>query len=188
MKQSLSKLNSDSSPLFLDASVIINLVASERSDEILKALGRPIYLEKTICSEFIRDPRDGSDAKMVIEKLVNQGLLKIITLSSSKYEIFLSVTGALPPDDLGDGEAATIACASGVGVAVIDERKATRIATKVFPNMPVYSSLDLLCADCMIKGLGKAIVINAVRDAIRNARMRVPHPWKRWVSDFVSEH
>ena len=186
MKQSLSKLNSDSSPLFLDASVIINLVASGRSDEILQALGHPIFIEQAICSEFKRDPRDGSDAKIIIEKLVNQARLKVITLSDSQYETFLGLTGALPPDDLGDGEAATIACACGVGAAVIDERKATRIATDAFPNLPVYSSLDLLCADSTIKALGKAEVSNAVRDAISKARMRVPHPWKNWVSKFVA--
>jgi predicted nucleic acid-binding protein len=185
MMQSLSKLNSDSSPLFLDASVIINLVASDRIDEILKAIGRQIIIEKTVCNEFKRDPRDGGDAKKVIDALVTGGRLTVVSLTDSQYETFLDLTGALPPDDIGDGEAATIACADGVGAAIIDERKAMRVATKDFPHVPLYSSLDLLCADCVFASLGKDAVIGAVRDAIKKSRMRVPHHWKNWVLNFV---
>jgi predicted nucleic acid-binding protein len=187
MRQSPSKLNCDGSPLFLDASVIINLVASDRSDEILKALARPIIIEKTACFEFKRDPRDGADAQVAINSLVNNGRLKVISLSDLQYETFINLTGALPPDDIGDGEAATIACASGVGAAVIDDRKAIRIAVKDFPHIAIYSSLDLLCADCVFSALGKDVVTSAVRDSINMARMRIPHRWKNWVLDFVGE-
>jgi predicted nucleic acid-binding protein len=185
MMQSLSKLNSDSSPLFLDASVIINLVASDRIDEILKAIVSPIIIEKTVCNEFKHDPRDGSDAKKIIDTLVSNGRLTVVSLNDSQYETFLNLTGALPPDDIGDGEAATIACADGVGAAVIDERKAMRIATKDFSHIPLYSSLDLLCADCVFTALGKDAVISAVQDAINKSRMRVPHLWKNWIRDFL---
>lgn len=185
MTQSPSKLNSASSPLFLDTSVIINLVASDRIDEILKAIGRPIIIEKSVSNEFKRDPRDGSDAKKVVDSLVTSGRLTVVSLTDSQYETFLNLTGALPPDDIGDGEAATIVCADGVGAAVIDERKAMRIAMKDFSHIPLYSSLDLLCADCVFTALGKDAVISAVRDAINKSRMRVPHLWKNWVLNFV---
>lgn len=187
MMQSPSKLNSDGFPLFLDASVMINLVASDRIDEILKALVRPVIIEKTVCNEFKHDPRDGSDAKKVINTLVTSGRITVVSMSDSQYETFLNLTGALPPDDIGDGEAATIACADGVGAAVIDERKAIRIAAKDFPHIPLYFSLDLLCADCVFTALGRDAVISAVRDAINKSRMRVPHLWKNWVLDFVGK-
>ncbi len=187
MSQSPSKLNCDGSPLFLDASVIINLVASNRADEILKALARPIVIEKTACNEFKRDPRDGSDAKTVINSLVRSNQIKVTSLSDLQYETFLNLTGALPPDDIGDGEAATLACANGVGAVVIDDRKAIRITTKDFPHIVIYSSLDILCADCVFSALGKDAVANALRDSINKARMRIPHLWKSWVLDFVGE-
>jgi hypothetical protein len=98
--------------------------------------------------------------------LVTSGRLTIVSLTDLQYETFLNLTGALPPDDIGDGEAATIACAEGAGAAVIDERKAIRIAMKDFPNIKLYSSLDLLCASCVFTALGKDAVTNAVRDAI----------------------
>ena len=185
MSRSLSKLNSDGSPLFLDASVLINLVASNRAVEILEALDRPMIVEKAVCSEFKRDPRDGSDPKSIIDALVTSKRLKVVSLSSLQYEVFLNLTGAPPPDDIGDGEAATIACADGVGAVVIDERKALRIASKNFSHIPIYSSLDLLCAHCVFSALGRQAVAGAVRDAISKARMRVPYPWKNWVLDLV---
>jgi len=179
--RSPSKLKADGLPLFLDASVIINLVASDRIDKILEALTRPIIIERTACNEFKHDPRDGTDAKEIINALVSDGRLIIATLSDAQYEDFLSLTGAFPPDDIGDGEAATIVCANGVGGVAIDDRKALRIAAKNFPQIPLYSSLDILCAECIFSALGKDAVLNAVRGAINKARMRVPHLWKDWI-------
>ena len=78
MSQSPSKLNCDGSPLFLDASVIINLVASNQGDADTEGTCPVLLLSrKRRVTEFKRDPRDGSDAKAVINSLVSDGRLKV---------------------------------------------------------------------------------------------------------------
>jgi predicted nucleic acid-binding protein len=186
--QSLSKIKSDKNPLFLDASVIINLVASDCSQEILRILDRPIFIEKTVCREFKRNPFDGSDSHNLITELVNGNCLKIIEMTEPQRETFLNLTGAVPPDDLDDGEAATLACASHQGAAVLDERKAIRIAARDFPHIQIFSSLDILCAESVISELGDNKVQTLVQNAIKYARMRIPFNWKNWVNEFLGRN
>lgn len=180
-----SKLKSDASPLFLDASAVINLVASNCMEEVLSALARPIFIENTVCCEFKRHPRDGNSSKGVIETLAARGKLTVVKMSDVEFEIFLRLVGCQPSDDLGDGEAATLACADGKGGSVIDDKKAMRIAARDFPAMPIYSSLDLFCSETVHLSLGKAAVSHAVYEAIRVARMRVPHHWRDWIRDLL---
>ena len=183
--QSPSKLNSNGSALFLDASAVINLVASNRMEEILSALACPILIEETVCREFKRNPRDGRSSKGVIEALAARSRLTVIKMSDTQFEIFLQLTGSPPPDDLGDGEAATLACADGAGAAIIDEKKAMRIAARDFSTMSIYSSLDLICSEMVSSRLGKSGVSDAVYEALKVARMRVPHHWRNWIREVL---
>ncbi len=185
--QSLSNLKAYGGPLFLDASVVINLVASNYMEGILLALQRPILITENVCAEFKRHPRDGSSSEQVIETLKNRRRVQIAKMSNSQFELFLQLTGYPPPDDLGDGEAATLACANGSGSAVIDDKKAIRIALRDFPGQPVYSTLDILCAEQVLRGLGNGVVEQAVYDAIRIGRMRVPDPWKNWLCGLLGK-
>jgi len=185
--QSPSKLKTERDPLFLDASVVINLVASNYMEGILLAHKRPIVVTENVCAEFRRHPRDGSSSKEVIETLQNRRRIQIAKLSDSQFDVFLRLTGYPPPDDLGDGEAATLACADGVGSVVLDDKKAIRIASRDFPNQNVFSSLDVFCADQVLRSLGKQVVGQAVYDAIKTARMRVPHFWRAWVRNLIGK-
>jgi hypothetical protein len=187
MMQSPSKLNLDGSALFLDASAVINLVASNQMEEILLALACPILIEETVCGEFKRNPRDGSSSKGVIEALVARSRLTVVKMSDVQFEMFLRLTGCPPPDDLGDGEAATLACADGAGAAIIDEKKAMRIAVRDFSKMSVYSSLDLICSETVSNRLGRSGVSDAVYEALKVARMRVPHHWRNWIRDLLGQ-
>jgi predicted nucleic acid-binding protein len=185
--QSPSKLNTGTAPLFLDASVVINLVASNYMEGIILALERPIVVPESVCTEFKRHPRDGSSSKQVIEALTTRGRIRIGEMSDSQFETFLRLTGHPPPDDLGDGEAATLACADGIGSAAIDDRKALRIAARDFPDQTLYSSLDLFCAEQVLSGLGRSVVAQAVYDSIKIARMRVPSDWRGWVASLLGK-
>ena len=187
MKHSLSKLKPGSTPLFLDASVVINLAASNRMEEVLAAIGRPAIVTAQVCAEFKRHPREKGDGQSVIEALARKKTLKIAKLSDSEFDIFLRLIGCPPPDDLGDGEASTLACAHGVGCAVIDETKATRIAVRDFPELGTFCSLDILCADSVIHTLEEGSLATAVYDALKFARMRVPASWRNWVCDLIGE-
>lgn len=153
--------------------------------EVLSALARPIFIEDTVCGEFKRHPRDGSSSKGVIKTLAISGKLTVVKMSNVEFETFLRLVGCQPPDDLGDGEAATLACADGKGGAVIDDKKAMRIAARDFAGMPIYCSLDLFCSEAVNQCLGRSAVSDAVYEAMKLARMRVPHHWRDWIRDLV---
>jgi hypothetical protein len=108
-------------------------------------------------------------------------------MTGVEFDAFLRLTGRPPPDDLGDGEAATLACATGAGSAVIDEKKAIRIAERDFPALRVYCTLDLLSADSVGRQLGSKVLSDVVYDGIKVARMRVPREWRDWVHDLLGD-
>jgi hypothetical protein len=118
----------------------------------------------------------------VLSKLRNLNLIEVVSLSKDAYEIFIGLTGGNPPDDLGDGESATLAQAvSSNCAAVIDERKATRIAGRQFPNVALLNSLDLLAAPEMFRAHQRETVAEVVYHALRNARMRVRQTERAWI-------
>lgn len=185
MTPSPSILDPSETPLFLDTSVLINLIATNQAEAILAALARPIYVEAYVAKELLRDPRDGSDGQLTLRKLVHSGYLRLVAMTPTQVEHFLGLVGAPFPDDLGDGEAATIAAALGVGYIALDESKANRVVTQKHPTLRVYSSLDLFCSSKVIAALGGNVVAVAVQSAITVGRMRVPHSWRAWVNSFI---
>lgn len=185
MMNSPSKLDSIETPLFLDASAIINIVATGCAKDILTSMRRPVFMDRTVVREFSRDPRDGSCASTVIKALTSAKCLELTTMSSAQFGIFLELTGASPPDDLGDGEAATLASAVKNGCAVIDEKKAIRISTRDFPALPIYFTVDLLCAACVEDSIGPERVKDALFNAMQLARMRLPLTWRDWIRDYL---
>lgn len=182
-----SKLRLDASPLFLDAGVVINLIASNCAEAIFAALTRPILIVDGVWEECRCQAIGGSSAQEFLKALAKMRRIQIIKMSEAQFELFLHLTGSPSPDDLGDGEAAVLACAVGTGCAVFDDTKSLRIATRDFRNTPVYSTLDVMCGEQVIRALGKPDVANAVFEAIRTARMRVPDHWRDWVSGLLGE-
>jgi predicted nucleic acid-binding protein len=185
MTQSLSKYSSEQTPLYLDTSVLINLVATGRAEEILTALGRPVFVAEEVGREFLRDPRDGSDGQLALKRLVAAGALRVSKMNDAQVDRFVALVGAAFPDDLGDGESATIATAVGVGAIALDETKGARVTGQNYPKMRVYSSLDLICSTPVLAALGTAATQEGVRSAIRLGRMRVRPAWRTWVSEFT---
>jgi len=73
---------------------------------------------------------------------MRSGLISLVQLSASGFEVFLELTGAILPDDLGDGEAATTAQSFDIGaIPVVDERKATRIALQYLSSQSAQFSI-----------------------------------------------
>jgi hypothetical protein len=181
MMQSPSKLNPAETPVFLDTSVLINLLAADCAEEIATALGRDLLVNGYVVKELIRDPRDNSDGLVTMRGLFDKGVVKLVEPTPGQSEEFVRLVGAIPPDDLGDGEAATLACARG-GFAAIDERKARRIGVRDFPDTTLYTTLDLLAAPAAFRHFGEARVREMIRRARSIGRMRVPHEWREWVA------
>jgi predicted nucleic acid-binding protein len=183
--QSPSQLSPGAAPIFLDTSVLINLIAASSIEEMGLVLVRPIWVESFVTSELRRDPRDGSEASGLLKQLVANGALQMSSLNEKQMEHFLRLVGAPSPDDLGDGEAATIVCSLEHGFAAIDERKALRIVARDYPKLSVFTTLDLLCSAQAFQHWGEEEVRRRVISALQIGRMRVPHPWKAWVQQLT---
>ena len=184
-----SRLNSSHTRLILDASVLINLLGTRCPGAILSVLNRVFDIDEVALAEVSIDPCTGRSAETVLRELISGKLLNVVTMDSRAYDKFLEFTGAIPPDDLEDGEAATLAHASLKPdyIAVVDERKATRIASIHKPKIATLNTIDLLSCENLLRGLDKARLSDAVYFALRDARMRVPHNARQWTALVVGE-
>ena len=158
-----------------DASVWINLIATGHADRILRALGRPLTITDIAFGELERGRPKGRQAADEVTALVHVGLVEVIPLQEMDEALFLSMVAGAASDTLDDGEAATLACARRLtACALIDERKATRLAAQRFPMLEVRSTADLLLSPEARAALPDAELTDALFRALTQARMRVP--------------
>lgn len=183
-----SRLESNHETLVLDASVLINLLGTGNPDVILKALKRTIVVDELVIREVAIDQCTRRSSAGLLKKLEDSGLIRVVKMNAEAYDIFLSLTGADPPDDLDDGESATLAqVIQNGGYAVIDEKKAIRVAALHQPGVFLLDSVDLLASPDVVSGLGLPMVADAVYSALMNARMRVPKEKRAWVAEVLGE-
>ena len=169
----------------MDASVWINILGTGLAGEILKCLGDSTVVVDLAANEVHRHPLEPAAVTEPLARLIEDGLLSRRVLDDAGYATFVSLVGAATPDDLGDGEAATLAFAHHHGhAAVIDERKARRIAAERFPEIEVISTVTLLRSDAVARALGDRLP-EAVFSALSTARMRVLKADASWVLDCV---
>lgn len=183
-----SRLSEAQHSLVLDASVMINLLGTGEPAKILTVLDRRIILEAYALGEVTIDPSTHASPEDILTALVSSKLIHLERLSSQGFDRFLSLTGAGFQAGLGDGEAATIAHAVENGVAaVLDDRKATRVARSNFPQLFIFNSLDLLSHKNILQDFGEETLGNLVYYALRHARMRVPPNFLDWVVGLIGE-
>jgi predicted nucleic acid-binding protein len=187
MISSPSTLNSDHHVLVIDASVAINLLGTGRPADVLQMLNRKVIVDELALKEATRDPFTKLPGGEAMGALVGAGLISSTQLSASAFELlFLALTGAQPPDDLGDGEAATIAQAFDIeAVPVIDERKATRIALSLRPKHPILGTIDILGCSAVTAALSPQELGDIIYSALFHARMRVPIHCREWVCAMI---
>lgn len=172
--------------LVLDASTGINLVATGRFSEIIVGLGRTVYISRSAYEECAVNPRTGEKDAELLLSFVEREQLSLEHLKDAEAELWLDLMEADPPDDLGDGESATIALAAMRALyAVLDDRKAIRVARARFPSIQIVSTVELLREPGVEECLGIAGVGDAVFDALRFARMRVPPEHEDWVRNLI---
>lgn len=130
----------------------------------------------------------GRPARPALDQLIEESLLAYERLSERGYAEFLGLTGAAPPDDLGDGEAATIAHADDVsGVILLNERKAERIAGRRPSGTETRSTLDLISTPCVADAIGSAHLANLVTGMLQNGRMRVARRFRARVIELIGK-
>lgn len=185
MTSSPSQLADRHHTLVLDAGAVLNLLATGRAAEIAAAVGRLLFVEPS-ASAYLPTTRDSAQVgPAALADLARVGAVTVRRLDDHGYATFLDLVGAVPPDDLGDGEAAAIALAVACGgTMVIDGGKAARVA-ETHLGTPSLHTLDLLAAPAVSQALGHPGLVDAISGAIA-ARMRVPPTFRAWVEATMS--
>lgn len=181
-------MNSPTPTIVLDASVVINLLACGDAAGVLKALNRRALVPTQVIDEIDREPIRHPDDLSSFPSLLKAGLLLPHDLEDKHYLSFLELVGAPAPDGLGDGEAATIASAEQFQcTAIIDERKATRIARGRRDRHLTACTLDLYDCKELIAAYSRDQLASLVLSSMKHARMRIPPDRRAWVIDLLGE-
>ncbi|MCL2716401.1 MAG: hypothetical protein FWD68_18000 [Alphaproteobacteria bacterium] len=172
--------------LVLDASVVINLLNTDYSTPILKALTIPIFVASHIVDELKRGVVKGRQESDLLTRMIDERVVGVVELRGNALVTFADLVSGKSSDTLGDGEAATLAIAHEMScAAAIDERKAMRIAAERLVSLRLVSTVDILAHGKVRASLGDANLAEATLGALRQARMQVRESQFDWVVDVI---
>jgi predicted nucleic acid-binding protein len=170
----------------LDASVVINLVATGCAADIIRAFPNRLAVVDIVQAELETGRSRGRQDADRLKALVSAGLMDIVKLSDEGEQYFEGFVAGPAADTLDDGEAATIAYAITYGaVALIDERKANRICTERFPTQSLGCSTDLFSHSKVQERLEREALAQAVFNALVHGRMRVLPNYIKWIVELI---
>lgn len=174
--------------LVLDASVVINLLATGNALDILAALDRPVLLPEPVVREVENGEHRGHGAHMKCRELLVEGRVSMIDLDAASLPVFMELVGGTTSSSLGDGEAATIAIASTrPGCAVIDEKKAKKLLSTMFAHIGAVTTIDLLSHKEVVRRIGRERLAAGMVAALNDARMQVREMQFDWVQQVIGE-
>ena len=178
--------SSRSGPLVGDASLWIALAATGCAGELLSAFERRFIITDIAFTELERGRQKGRTTADVIDCLVKSGCIEVVSLPPKALETYSGLVIGDGPSTLDDGEAATLvlACVLG-GEAVIDERKARRIAQERFPDLQVRCTAELLLSQRVADVLGHVRCVDALFTALVDTRLRVPESFLAIVTEAL---
>lgn len=169
-----------------DTSTVINLNATGCAREIVSAIPNKLVVVDVVSGELDEGRRRGRQDADLLDQLVVSGLVEVVKLDNACTLHFEKLVVGPAAFTLDDGEAATIAYAVGhKGIAVIDERKATRIAAEKFAKLRVGCTVDILAHPKVQKCLGKTMLADAVFNALYHGRMGVFQHHVEWVVGLI---
>ncbi|MES2741324.1 MAG: hypothetical protein V4754_10285 [Pseudomonadota bacterium] len=182
----LSSLTDQNATLVLDASVVINLLATGHSSAILRSLNAPIVVTDNVVREIEEGAAAGHSHFDLLRIALSEQILRMEKLNGRILEDFFGLVSGNTAETLGDGEAATLALAHGYGfIAAIDEKKATRIAAERFGALKLATTVDILAHEAVRSSLGADRLAEATFDAIRLSRMQVREYQFDWVARTI---
>lgn len=186
---SSSSFPTDTRPMVVaDASVVINLNATGRAADIIQAYPCSVVVTAIAFAELVAGARNGHHDDEKLKALVDSGVVQLVKLGEVGNLVYSSLVEGAALRTLDDGEAATIGYARETGaVAMIDERKARRICTEEFSGLTVVSTVDLLTHDSIGNALGRQGQIDAIVNALRDARMRVPAHLMEMIINLIGD-
>lgn len=169
--------------LITDASVLINLVASGATREILIGCG----LECKVCPDVIRevkilrDRETGEEHPIDLTSYFTDGLLeKIQPETDTEFELLVDYSALLGD---GDGEAMCFALAESRALPVaIDDERAIRRAKKRNPEFKTLGTLEILILWQERNGVLDERMGQLLQSIFRFARFRpaMSHPHYSW--------
>lgn len=172
--------------LVLDASVIINLLATGHANTILQALAVPLCVTDNVVSEIEQGAANGRPEPALLAELIGNQALIVKKLIGTALEDFFGLVSGHTSSSLGDGEAATLALAYRNGLsAAIDEKKATRIAVERFAPLKLVTTVDILASPLVQQSLGNEALASATLQALRRARMQVREHQFDWIAQLI---
>ncbi len=179
-------LDKPSIPIVVDTSVCINVNATGYAMGILAALPHDLLMVDIVSQELTNGRCKGrTDADHTLG-LIEAGLLKIVRLGEVGLCHFEQLVSGRAEQTVDDGEAATIAFAIETqAIALIDERKATRICAERFNGLSVASTVDLFAHPDVQRSLGQEALMEAVFSALQKARMSVQSHHLDWVVNLI---
>lgn len=181
-----SCLTDRDSILVLDASVIINLLATGYASAILQAVPAPIVVTDNVIREIELGAVNGRPEPKQLLELIHNQILKREELSGIALEHFFDLVSGSTAASLGDGEAATLALAHCNGfTAGIDEKKATKISSERFENLRLITTVDILAYEPVRISLGDEALAKATLQALKNARMQVRENQFDWIQGLI---
>ena len=179
-----SRLDETETDIVLDASVLINILATGYAERILGSLERKVFITSEAYSEVSRDPYTNRDASETVKPLeIKQLLLRrdLGVRSKLRYELLVNPTRY----NLGKGEAATIGyCEEHKLTAVIDERKGRTVATNY---ADVAGTIDLLAYKRVFESFDPVEYREALLNAGILGRMYIPFEWGQWAENILHE-
>lgn len=174
--------------LVADTSVVININATGCAQGLLKALPYRIAVVDVVVDEINGGLRKGREDAAQLAQLVASGLIEVVSLNPQGLDHFEALVIGPSGGTLDDGEAATIAFAANAGAcALIEERKARRLAADRYAAVRLGCTVDLLRHPDVARALGIGGVADAVYGALSGARMRVLPHHIEWVVGTIGD-
>lgn len=152
----------------------------------MSALPNRLVVVEEVESELAPKRRKGRNNWKALQALLLQGHTEVVRLGDIGREHFLDLVSGDAATTLDDGEAATIAYAvEHRMIALIDERKATRVCGERFENLSFGCTVDVLAHEEVGEALGRVGLSEAVFNALYHGRMRVPATHRKWVVELI---
>jgi predicted nucleic acid-binding protein len=165
---------------------VINLLATGRSEQILRALDMPITVTENVVREIEAGSTSGHQQFGLLSRLTDDGLVQSAKLEGQALQAFFEIVSGPVSDTLGDGEAATLAYAQATECfAVVDEKKATTLASRRFPAVGLATTIDVLAHAKVRAVLGEKVLAESTFVALRTARMQVRDYQLDWVLKVI---
>ena len=181
-----SCLTDQRTALVLDASIIINLLATGYADSILHALAVPLFVTDIVVHEIEQGAANGRPEPALLAALINDQVVTVKELTGSALKDFFGMVSGHTSSSLGDGEAATLALAYRNDLsAAIDEKKASRIAAERFETLRLVTTVDILASPQVQRLLGREALATAILQALQRARMQVREHQFDWIAQLI---